>query len=442
MDILPGVLAVRKARLFFGDPSLQERHRRSDKAFTRERKLRFDVVRVGVLRKTVKSLQLQLHAFFEALTGSAREAVTPSAWTQGRAKLRHTAFIELNQVAVVATFYGLTGQVELWRGPRLWAIDSSLLRLPHSAALFDFFGGQQPVHYSGPKPMRIPQARLSVLDDLGNDMGIEARVGKWEEGELDLACGHLPSLRPGDLLLCDRGDAGCLFLARVLDGGGQFLVRCSRTSFAAAQNLFARDEAGASLTTTLLAPTRGQQVQASGLPLQLPVRFVSVRLPSGELEVLVTSLLDEKLYPFQEFLSLYHQRWGSETYYKILKSRLDLENFTGLTVEAILQDIHASVFLSNLESLVTRPAAVQLKATEKEGSHPRKPNKAVTFHTLKHRVFDLLCGSDPIEEVLTQLTELFLANPVTIRSHRTPPRFPPTPLRSLPFQKRLRKATF
>jgi hypothetical protein len=36
---------------------------------------------------------------------------------------------------------------------------------------------------------------------------------------------------------------------------------------------------------------------------------VSLRLPTGELEVLATSLLDEALYPTQEFLPLYHRRW-------------------------------------------------------------------------------------------------------------------------------------
>src|SRR5258708_14550895 len=60
-------------------------------------------------------------------------------------------------------------------------------------------------------------------------------------------------------------------------------------------------------------------------------RFVSVRLPTGELEVLVTSLLDETLYPTAEFLSVYHWRWGHETFHLMLKGRLELENFSGRT---------------------------------------------------------------------------------------------------------------
>jgi hypothetical protein len=40
------------------------------------------------------------------------------------------------------------------------------------------------------------------------------------------------------------------------------------------------------------------------------VRFVRVRLSTGEFEVLVTSLLDEAKYPAAGFLELYGLRWG------------------------------------------------------------------------------------------------------------------------------------
>src|ERR1022692_3735676 len=45
------------------------------------------------------------------------------------------------------------------------------------------------------------------------------------------------------------------------------------------------------------------------------MRFVSLRLPSGELEVLATSLLEEERYPTEELLTVYHWRWGHETFY-------------------------------------------------------------------------------------------------------------------------------
>ena len=177
----------------------------------------------------------------------------------------------------------------------------------------------------------------------------------------------------------------------------------------------------------------------------MPVRFVTVRLSTGELEVLATSLLDEERYPSNCFLELYGQRWGIETYYGTLKGRLELENFSGQTVEAILQDVHASVFLSNLESVIAAQAADALpRAGEGEGGrrHPAQINRAVSFHALKSRAMELLLGAAPVEEVLGELRALFLANPVSVRPHRRPPRRAPSPLRSHHFQKRVRKIVF
>lgn len=94
-------LMVQEARALICSVDFLVRQRLGSQAFTRRRKLDFGVVILLILQKTLKSLQLHLQEFFHALTGWAQAAVTPGAWTQARAKLRHTAFIELNDVAVL-----------------------------------------------------------------------------------------------------------------------------------------------------------------------------------------------------------------------------------------------------------------------------------------------------------------------------------------------------
>lgn len=436
-------MAVQRSRDLLIDLDFRARHRTHDKAFTRERKLSFHVVMLMLLQKTLKSLQLHLHEFFASLTGDASAAATPGAWTQARTKLKHTAFIELNEVAVLDVIYGpgTLPPATLWQGHRLLAIDGSNVRMPHHRALFEHFGGQEPSNQSGSCEIRVPYARLSLLYDLCNYIGIDAQVGTFWQGEVGMAVSHLSKVRPGDVIVCDRGYAGYLFLAQIAMSGAHFVVRCQQQSFAEAKKLFARNEHGASVTVILPARSRLVEARAAGLPIEMKVRFVSVRLPTGELEVLVTSLVDEKACPAGEFLELYHRRWGIETYFKILKSHLDLENFTGLTVEAVLQDIHAAVFLANLQSLVSSQAAAQLTQNSR-AQHRHQPNKAVGFHALKCRMIDLLASTTPVEEVLAELTTLFLANPVSIRPNRNPSRHPPLPLRSLNFLRRSRKTVF
>ena len=124
------------------------------------------------------------------------------------------------------------------------------------------------------------------------------------------------------------------------------------------QRLFARNEADLSVEVTLSAPREVRaECRRRGWPLELRVRLVTVRLATGELEVLATSLLAATAYPTAEFGPLYWRRWGQETYYGRLKGRLDLEHCSGRTVAAVEQDFQATVLLSNVENplLVTRP---------------------------------------------------------------------------------------
>lgn len=235
-----------------------------------------------------------------------------------------------------------------------------------------------------------------------------------------------------------------LFLARISARKAHFIIRCPASSFAAANTLYERAQDGGSLVVNLPAtPACRKQAKAEGLPLELKVRFVSVRLPTGQLEVLASSLLDDAEFPAQVFLETYARRWNIETYYHQLKGTLELENFSGQSVEAVLQDIHAAMFLSNLESVINAEASPQLpKAGEGGRLHGAKINKAVSFHALKSRVIDLLLGADPPEVVVNELRTLFLANPISLRPLRNPPRNPPSPARSLNFQKRVRKIVF
>jgi hypothetical protein len=75
---------------------------------------------------------------------------------------------------------------------------------------------------------------------------------------------------------------------------------------------------------------------------------VRVDLPSVEPEVLVSSLTDRQAYPTALFANLYHQRGGVEEDYKVLKSRLNIENYYSISVEGILQDLQAKLLTKNL----------------------------------------------------------------------------------------------
>ncbi|MGI9210916.1 MAG: transposase, partial [Methylococcaceae bacterium] len=190
-----------------------------------------------------------------------------------------------------------------------------------------------------------------------------------------------------------------------------------------------------------LEPCAGQaaDIRARTLPMSLEVRFVRVLLPTGTYEVLVTSLLDEASYPTAGFLELYHLRWGVETFYGVIKTRLGLENFSGTGAEAVRQDFHATVYLTGLESILTADAQAQLDA--RDGRHPQQVNRAVSFNAIKNQALDLLLGELETAELLERLTALFLQNPTLVRE-RQPPRKKSTDRALLDFHKRRKKHCF
>jgi hypothetical protein len=420
------------------DDLFKRRHRSNQKDFTRLRVLSFGLVLVLVLRKSVKSLQLVVN---EALNQLNNEPVTASAYSQARYKLKHTAFIELNQKAVVETRYADNGYQRFW-GHRILAVDGSKIRLPDNKAVRDEFGT---IAYSSGKEGEVqgahPYALASVLYDVLNRVSLTAELAKADAYEVDLAVAHLAYTEPGDLLTMDRYYPSYRMLAELKQRDRAYVIRCSSASFGVARQMLKGE--GADSQTVTLTPCAKQLplIRKLGLPLSLCVRFVRVQLSTGEWEVLATSLLVEKTYPSEGFKDLYYLRWGIETFYGLIKTRLELENFTGIGVEAIRQDFFSTLYLSGLESLLTGSAQHQLD--QKQTVYPQKVNRAVSFNAIKDQALALLLLSGlETESLLERLTALFLTNPCLERKHRNPPRTKSSDKALLDFHKRRKKRCF
>jgi hypothetical protein len=442
-DYLTTLIEALRAKL--RDQDFLARHRVRPQDFTRQRQLTFPLLMLFLLQQTIKSIQRHLHEFLDELAqGEIFEPLTSGAVTHARAKLKESAFTELNRECVLATVYGPEHPIQRWRGHRLIGVDSSLVRLPESQELGQTFGWKEASNQHGSTGTRYPEARLSVVYDLLNRIGLDARLEPSTMGEVALARQQLEHLQPGDAEVNDRGFTGYLYLASVAQRGRHFIARCSTGSFLAAQEMFRLNKANQSKEVWLFAPPdQKAECQRLGLPLKMRVRFVSLRLPNGELEVLATSLRDQAMYPTEEFLTVYHWRWGHETFYLMLKGRLELENFSGRTVEAIRQDTQAAVLLANLESVLSEPTQAALREECTPHTQARQVNRSNSYHALKDQVLDLLYRDIPVPIVISKLIKLFKGSPVAVRPDRkVPRRLRPSFHRSYHFQRRVKKAVF
>jgi hypothetical protein len=429
--------AIETSRTLIQNEAFKRRHCWTEEAFTRIRSLTFGVVLVMVLRKSVKSLQNVVN---EVMSWLGVDTVTASAYSQARYKLKHTAFIELNRKAVVETMYRDADYRTFW-GFRILAVDGSKLRLPDSESVYKEFGT---IAYSNGKPEeggKHPYALASTLIDVLNRVSLDALLGRAEAYEVDLAAFHLVHTRQGDLLLLDRNYPSYRFLGELIQSGRAFAIRCSAASFETARRMHKGEGADSQIVTLTPCAEQAPLIRSLGLPGTFTVRFVRVLLNTGEIEILVTSLLEEAIYPNAGFRELYYLRWGVETFYGLIKTRLELENFSGTGAEAVRQDFHSTVYLCGLESLLTDSAQAQLDA--KETSQPQKVNRAVSFNAIKNEALSLLLLSDlEVKPLLKKLTALFLTNPCSERNKRNPPRLNSSATILLNFHKRQKKHCF
>ena len=447
--VLPEYLItfIQTLRQLLHDEEFCKRHRTNPKDFTRHRCLTFPIVFIMLLGKTSRSIQRHLHGFLSRLADwRAPAEPTPSAWSQARAKLQPSAFFEINTQCLLPLVYAKERAEELatWHGHRLLGLDSSLVRLPDNPEVARFFRQVEVLTQNGKTGVSYCEGRMSVFYDVLNRIGIDGQLVSGSLSELALATQQLEHAKENDLVLVDCGFTGFVFLVLIAHRKAHFVARCSLGSFAAAQQLFKENVAGVSKLVWLRAPSDQKKLlKEQGLPCEMAVRFVTVRLPDGKLEVLVTSLLDEKMYPTEEFGELYHLRWGHETYHLMLKSRLELENWSGQSALAILQDFAATFLVFNLESLLSGPAEAILAENSSNTEHPQAINRANSYHAIKEQLFELLYSDIPAEEVLLELLKGFLGSPVSVRRNRqVKRRKKPSLYRSYFFQRCRRKSVF
>jgi len=413
----------------------KEKYRVAEKAFKRVRVFTFGILLMLMIQKSAKSMQLVLNEFCQKLK---LPLVTSSAYSQARKKVSYEAFIELNEKAIVEVMYG-DESYERWKGHRLLGIDGSKVSLPNEPGILAEFGGWAVNQHS---EKLEPVALVSVMYDLLNEIAVDSQIAQGKRDEVELAMAHLKRTQAGDVLIFDRNYPGYIWLGTLLSRDLHFVGRCSRGSFQAVRDMF-QGQGADSQVVTLKVPTKHRgTVRQLGLPEKITVRLIRLTLDSGETEVLITSLLDENRYPTLEFGPLYFKRWGSETFYDLIKNRLLLENFTGRTVEAVKQDFFATIYISGLETLLTQEANDQLQDKSAHNQFTQKVNQAVSFNAIKNHVIELLFTETDTDRLFAQLTQLFKMKPTAIRPNRSVPRPKPSAHRSLRFHKRSKKVSF
>lgn len=321
------------------------------------------------------SIQRELDSFFKAVSNSdfkIREA-TKGAFTQARAKLNPWAFERLNEIAS-ETFYE-EAEYYVWHGMRTLAVDGTRLVLPNHPSIIEEFGQHQ-FGPSADSPRSL--AMGSMLYDVLNQITIDSKLAPYSSSELDLLLQHLDKVNTGDMLLLDRGYP-CFWLLFLLKAKGiEFCIRLKEDWWLKVKEF---TESGDKERIVSFALPKKDRKKLTDFPhildTTIECRLVKVDLENGEKEILCTSLTDTEKYIYEDFEQLYHYRWNEEEAYKLLKSRVELEDFSGKTARAVKQDFFAKIFLMTLCAAYAHPIEEKVVAeyrADEERKHAQKIN--------------------------------------------------------------------
>jgi len=359
-----------------------------------------------MLNRAKNTIQTRLDAFFEGL-GQEDTHMTQQAFSAARDKIKWEAFLDLFRMIVDHIY---EGYYETWHGYRLSAIDGSKTQLPDDQTLRDHFGtvGRGGTAATG---------QASALYDVLNNTLIDAQLGPIKTDERELALRHLNALHglpsfSKECVIFDRGYAS-FELVKATKGLGIHFVMRVRTKFNVAIDQLKEGDHRITLKK------KGCE--------DIPVRVIKFALPSGEQEALITDITDKRM-GIAAFKWLYFKRWPIETKYDEIKNKLEVENFSGRTVNAIMQDFFISMYMSNVIAIARWEAQLDV-----DGERELKGNK-YSYHvnanhaigTFKDRfILALLEPNNRLRKKrVTRILYLLKGNAVPTRPDRSIPRNP------------------
>lgn len=195
--------------------------------------------------------------------------------------------------------------------------------------MIEHFGTQDNQHVS------IPMARVMQIQDILNDITVRGIIRPIKESEKSMMAGWVSNLYEDSITLMDRGypSYALMYLMNNQETLRRFVMRCKK-GFNKEVKQFMHSRKNSKIiklspSANAIVTLREQGYILTG-ETTITVRMVKVKLSSGEVEVLLTNLYDEKLFTTEDLKYLYGLRWGIETTYCKQKNQQQMEQFSGI----------------------------------------------------------------------------------------------------------------
>jgi hypothetical protein len=205
-----------------------------------------------------------------------------------------------------------------YRSWQLLSVDGLCLDVADTVANVERFG-RPPSSRGGGRGGAFPQVRVLGLAECGSHAIVDAAIGAYRQGEQTLAESVLRSLRPGMLLLADRGFFSYTLWDKARATGADLLWRLKSNAVLPVEKRYS----DGSFASYVYPGTKARRNHTDAIA----VRVVEYTLAPGDVGAeadrtyrLLTTITDPDAAPADELAQLYAQRWQIEAAFDELKT--------------------------------------------------------------------------------------------------------------------------
>ena len=398
---------------------LKEKGRKNSKYFTRKRKMDFEKLIHYILNKKGLCTNMEINNFFNKINEETE--MSAQSLLDQRLKLNPEIFVDLN-IEYLRGFYDeyRNTDVKTYKGYLLKAIDGSDFEIPNTSKTKKEYGAVK-----NQVGEIIPRTSVSMCYDLLNQYIIDVIPEKYRTSELKMAKSHMDkdnkiTREYKSIYVMDRNYVSLEFIIHMKKNNINFVSRLQSTYYQKEIKSMENFDEIIELQHTRDRLNK-RYFKNEGLreyareQKSTKVRIIKYILNTGEVEYLITNI--ENL-SYGDIVEIYKKRWGIETLYYSLKSKLQIEKFTSSNKTIIEQDLYSGVLVYNMIQTMKNEATEEIE--QKKYKHEMKVNENVAIGLFKDEMIYIMLEEDEKKRLkrYDRLSKKMLKYKIPIRKDR------------------------
>lgn len=295
-----------------------------------------------------------------------KSSIAPSSFCAARKKLDESVFKQINREIIAAYSQQDQNDSYNWLGHRIFAVDGSKINLPRELLSYNYRLPSDNSHY--------PQGLLSCIYQLKSQMPFDFDLVS-HANERSCAQEHLQMLEEDDVVVYDRGYFSYAMLYQHLKLKIHAVFRLQKNSYAVIREFFVSSQTDI-LATIYPSPKTQCDIIKKNPDIEIiPLQMRLIKYQIGDnIFCLGTTLTDQRQYSnTQDFIDVYHERWGVEELYKVSKRIFIIEDFHAKSERGVKQEIFAHFALITMNRIFANQADSDLNQSDNSIAPDVKP---------------------------------------------------------------------